>query len=148
MPRVVVKVEVEQKPWVRAFLSTPVFLFRRRVSSSSHFNDEDVQKMLEKHHIEAISAEEFTAVLASYDDEVSEKLHKLEEQRVHTIPKALSERKPAYLTKPEVQTLVDWKLYVENAKSAIQMMWWHLSKNLTQRVAAPMGRSDLLFGSL
>ena len=73
--------------------------------------------MLEKYYIETISAEDFDAVLKTYDDQVPEKLHKLEDQRLHIISKALSERKPAYLTKTEVQTLVDWKLYVENAKS-------------------------------
>lgn len=70
--------------------------------------------MLEQHYSETISDADFAAILQSYPDQVPQKLDELEQQRLVSIPKALSERKPAHLTKLEVQTLVDWKLYVES----------------------------------
>lgn len=69
-------------------------------------------KMQEKHHADKISAKDFEALLKAYDDEIAEKLHQLEEQRLGAIPTALLKRKDdAYLKKAELQTLMDWKLY-------------------------------------
>ena len=69
--------------------------------------------MLEQHDIKTINGEEFNSILRSYPDIVPPKLGKLEQERLETIPKAVAERNGnAHLTKSEVQTLVDWKLYV------------------------------------
>ena len=63
---------------------------------------------------EKITHEIFSELLGSYKELVPSKLDELEEQRLETIPKALSERADdAHLKKTEVQKLVDWKLYVE-----------------------------------
>lgn len=62
-----------------------------------------------------ISKGDFENALSQYDGVVPSKLAELEEQRLHIIPKSLATRKKggrAYLTKQEVATLVDWKLYV------------------------------------
>ncbi|KER00409.1 hypothetical protein AUEXF2481DRAFT_34611 [Aureobasidium subglaciale EXF-2481] len=70
--------------------------------------------MDESHDHETITYDTFTQLLKSYKDLVPSKLDELEEHRLETIPKALSERTDdAHLKKSEVQTLVDWKLYVE-----------------------------------
>lgn len=66
--------------------------------------------MPETHRIRTISPEDFQKTLEKYDALIPEKLSELEDQRLRIIPETLSERKPAYLTKTEVQTLVDWKL--------------------------------------
>lgn len=69
--------------------------------------------MLEQHDIKTINGEEFNSILRSYPDIVPPKLGKLEQERLETIPKVVAERNGnAHLTKSEVQTLVDWKLYV------------------------------------
>jgi hypothetical protein len=63
---------------------------------------------------ETITYEMFSGLLESYTELVPSKLAELEEQRLETIPKALSERADdAHLKKAEVQKLVDWKLYVQ-----------------------------------
>lgn len=69
--------------------------------------------MLKQHHNENIEPTEFKDILDSYEDEVPEKLAELEKHRLEIIPEALSERNAKHLTKKEVQTLVDWKLYVK-----------------------------------
>lgn len=68
--------------------------------------------MLKQHYPENIEPVEFESILDSYRDEVPERLAELEKQRLEIIPAALSERDATHLTKKEVQTLVDWKLYV------------------------------------
>lgn len=64
---------------------------------------------------DTISYADFVKLLETYKNVVPTKLEELEEQRLKIIPKALSERTGdgAHLTKAELQTLVDWKLYVE-----------------------------------
>ena len=67
------------------------------------------------HAFNAISGSDFESILSQYPDVVPSKLADLEEQRLSTIPTALAKRRAedqAYLTKAEVATLVDWKLYV------------------------------------
>lgn len=62
-----------------------------------------------------IAESDFEEILSQYSEAIPAKLADLEEQRLSTIPKALAKRREegeAYLTKAEVATLVDWKLYV------------------------------------
>jgi hypothetical protein len=64
---------------------------------------------------DCISTHDLAEILSRYPDTVTSKLADLEEQRFTTIPAVLAERRSAdhaYLTKAEVATLVDWKLYV------------------------------------
>lgn len=68
--------------------------------------------MLKQHYSENIEPTKFKHLLDSYKDEVPQKLAELEKHRLKIIPEALSERNATHLTKKEVQTLVDWKLYV------------------------------------
>ena len=64
--------------------------------------------------IDVINLDDFNGLLVKYKDVVPDKLEELEKQRLEIIPKALAERTDAHLTKTEVQTLLDWKLYVWN----------------------------------
>ena len=74
-------------------------------------------KMDEIYNYETITYKTFSELLDSYKELVPNKLDDLEEQRLVIIPKSLSERTDdAYLKKPEVQKLVDWKLYVESVE--------------------------------
>ncbi|CAD0108881.1 unnamed protein product [Aureobasidium uvarum] len=67
--------------------------------------------MDKSHGYETIAHETFSELLDSYRELVPSKLDELEEQRLQTIPKSLSERTDdACLNKAEVQKLVDWKL--------------------------------------
>ena len=66
--------------------------------------------MESKHAFDSIDATTFEDLLLQYPDFITEKLVDLERQRLHVIPAALKARHPAYLTKPELATLVDWKL--------------------------------------
>lgn len=62
-----------------------------------------------------ISEADFDEVLSQYPETVPSKLAELEEQRLSIIPTVLAGRRKegnAFLTKAEVTTLVDWKLYV------------------------------------
>jgi len=73
--------------------------------------------MDEIYNYETITYKTFSELLDSYKELVPNKLDDLEEQRLVIIPKSLSERTDdAYLKKPEVQKLVDWKLYVESVE--------------------------------
>ncbi|GAB7355017.1 hypothetical protein MBLNU459_g5621t2 [Dothideomycetes sp. NU459] len=65
-----------------------------------------------KHGSKVISVEDFEVLLALYKTEVPAKLDDLEAERLHEIPTRLSKRKAsdAHLTKPELQTLMEWKL--------------------------------------
>jgi hypothetical protein len=69
--------------------------------------------MAGQYHAQTISGEDFQMLVHSYSEEVPDKLAELEKQRLVTIPEAFAGRNPSYLTKAEVQTLVDWKLYVQ-----------------------------------
>ncbi|KAI4719033.1 hypothetical protein E4T48_04786 [Aureobasidium sp. EXF-10727] len=63
------------------------------------------------HNCKTITYDTFSELLGSYKELVPSKLDELEEQRLETIPKSLSERTDdAHLNKAEVQKLVDWKL--------------------------------------
>lgn len=62
------------------------------------------------HAFDTIDRETFNALLNKYPDVVPSKLADLEEQRLVTIPSAVSSRDPKYLTKEELATLMDWKL--------------------------------------
>lgn len=69
--------------------------------------------MHKQHYPENIEPTEFKSTLDAYKNEVPEKLAELEKQRLESIPEALAERNATHMTKKEVQTLVDWKLYVK-----------------------------------
>ena len=62
-----------------------------------------------------ITGSDFEDILSQYPDTIPAKLADLEKQRLSTIPNVLAKRRAqgqAFLTKTEVATLVDWKLYV------------------------------------
>jgi hypothetical protein len=66
---------------------------------------------------QAIDEETLNDVLSRYDEHVPDKLKDLDEARYEEIPDALAERKAAsssqaYLSKDEVERLVEWKLCV------------------------------------
>jgi len=63
-----------------------------------------------KHAFERIEAAVFDDILQQYPTVVPEKLGDLEKQRLDVIPEALKERHPAFLTKSELATLMEWKL--------------------------------------
>ena len=61
--------------------------------------------------IDAIDPATFDDLLQQYPIIVPEKLFSLDKQRYETIPDSLKQQEgPAYLTKEQVATLVDWKL--------------------------------------
>ena len=63
---------------------------------------------------DAISLATFRRILAKYEDYVPGQLAELEQLRLHTIPRAISERSKeggAYIEKDELKSLVEWKLY-------------------------------------
>lgn len=67
------------------------------------------------HSSSAITLQEVKRLITFYPALISAKLADLEHARLHTIPAAISSRKPdspdgQYLSKPELQQLVDWKL--------------------------------------
>lgn len=66
--------------------------------------------MDQQHAFGNINVSTFDGLLQQYPNVVPEKVAVLEEQRLNVIPKAVKEREPAFLTKPELVTLVDWKL--------------------------------------
>lgn len=66
--------------------------------------------MDEHHAIEAIDTAALEALLNQYPEIIPEKLVTLEKQRLNVIPQAIKERDPAYITKDELATLMDWKL--------------------------------------
>jgi hypothetical protein len=62
-----------------------------------------------------IAGSDFEEILLQYPDIIPARLAGLEEQRLSTTPETLAKRRAegqAYLTKAEVATLVEWKLYV------------------------------------
>lgn len=66
-----------------------------------------------KERYENINATTFGALLEEYPNVVPAKLSELDHERYDNIPNRLSQRKdPKFLTKDEVATLVNWKLYV------------------------------------
>lgn len=76
--------------------------------------------MDDRHAFDRISEADFDAILSQYPETVPSKLAELEEQRFYIIPAVLSKRKKEgseFLTKAEVATLVDWKLYVTTPSS-------------------------------
>jgi hypothetical protein len=66
--------------------------------------------------IDTISISTFSEKLARYPGVVPEKLQSLDEARYNTIPTAITNTNQAdsdvYLYKNQVETLVEWKLYV------------------------------------
>lgn len=66
--------------------------------------------MENQHAFDSIDASAFDDVLKNYASVVPENLADLENQRLDVIPRALEERNPAFLTKFELATLMDWKL--------------------------------------
>lgn len=75
--------------------------------------------------LDAIDPEAFNSLLEQYPNIVPDKLHALDEQRYDTIPQAIRDRDgPSCLTKEELVTLVEWKLY---AFSLYEYL--HLSKS-------------------
>lgn len=66
-------------------------------------------------HIKNISLDEFNNVLSRYPSAVPDKLQELDTLRYDAIPAKVAERQDtAYLTKDEVEKLVEWKLYVHD----------------------------------
>nr|POE85551.1 hypothetical protein CFP56_43867 [Quercus suber] len=64
-----------------------------------------------KYGFNSITKETFASLLSQYSSIVPAKTKDLETQRLETIPDALQQRSgPSYLTKPELATLMDWKL--------------------------------------
>lgn len=64
---------------------------------------------------EKIDPETFDYALKEYPSVVPPKLTKLDIERYETIPASLGKRAgDVHLTKDEVATLVDWKLYVSS----------------------------------
>ncbi|KAH7380018.1 hypothetical protein BKA66DRAFT_465541 [Pyrenochaeta sp. MPI-SDFR-AT-0127] len=62
-------------------------------------------------HIDTISLDAFNDVLSRYPSAVPDKLQELDTLRYDTIPSTVVERQDAaYLTKDEVEKLVEWKL--------------------------------------
>ena len=71
--------------------------------------------MASQHAFDRIAGSDFEDILSQYPVVVPTKLADLEEERLSTIPNVLARRRAegeAYMTKAEVATLVDWKLYV------------------------------------
>ena len=63
---------------------------------------------------DTISLSTIKRVLVKYDDYVPGRLAELEEQRLLTIPNAISTRggaEGAYIEEDELKSLVEWKLY-------------------------------------
>lgn len=63
----------------------------------------------------AVSRVDFNNILARYQDAVPAKLHDLDKLRFESIPEKVAQRKEesnAFLEKEEVESLVEWKLYV------------------------------------
>ncbi|KAL1302630.1 hypothetical protein AAFC00_003001 [Neodothiora populina] len=71
---------------------------------------------------DTIGLKRFKAELDGYGDVVPEKVGELEQQRLEIIPRALAEREIAYLTKAEIQTLVDWKLSHGTFRPSLQKL--------------------------
>ena len=62
-----------------------------------------------------VSRVNFNDILARYQDAVPAKLHDLDKLRFESIPEKVAQRKEgfdAFLEKEEVESLVEWKLYV------------------------------------
>lgn len=62
-----------------------------------------------------ISYHDFSTMLLSFAERAPKKMQGLEELRYNEIPKVLAQRKEdgeAFLEKTEVQSLIEWKLYV------------------------------------
>lgn len=67
-----------------------------------------------RYALDNISTDGFDDLLAQYPSVVPQKLAELEKQRLNILPAEVDKRKAdgkAYLTKQEVATLVDWKLF-------------------------------------
>ena len=62
-----------------------------------------------------VSRVDFNNILARYQDAVPAKLHDLDKLRFELIPEKVAQRQKesnAFLEKEEVESLVEWKLYV------------------------------------
>lgn len=75
-----------------------------------------------RHTIDNMTGEEFTHILQQYNDYMPAKLKELDELRFVTIPKAVQSRREkneddVFLTKPELESLIQWKLYVTSTES-------------------------------
>lgn len=79
--------------------------------------------MDDSHSIGNVDVNTLHELLTEYPDVVPEKLSSLDQQRYERIPRALGERKQTpHLTKSEVATLVDWKLYAPLPKEMVQLL--------------------------
>lgn len=72
--------------------------------------------MDDRNHFDTITFETFTELLAQYPDVVPAKMEKLDEQRLYAIPKIIHQRELKFITKDELSTLMQWKLYVPRRK--------------------------------
>lgn len=75
-----------------------------------------------KHTVDNITFPEFTHILQQYKDYIPAKLKELDELRFVTIPEAVQSRKvkskgDLFLTKSELESLMQWKLYVTRTES-------------------------------
>jgi hypothetical protein len=76
-------------------------------------------------HIDDISLSTLRDVLSRYPATVPEKLRELDTRRYDTIPAVVAARETKYLTKDEVVTLVEWKLYVPlTSHSSHKILMW------------------------
>lgn len=92
--------------------------------SREHWNDPGAQlkrrqtespvdNMKDSNAFDQIDAATIDALLKEYPNVVPAKLEKLDDQRYNIIPTAVKKRtEDASLSKSEVATLVEWKLYV------------------------------------
>ncbi|KAH9834719.1 hypothetical protein Tdes44962_MAKER08631 [Teratosphaeria destructans] len=66
--------------------------------------------MNESHHFDKITHATFTSLLKQYPRHIPAHLQTLEQDRCLRIPHTTTHRAPSYLTKPDLTTLMDWKL--------------------------------------
>ena len=71
-----------------------------------------VNALEERHNIGTIVADEFESLLQQYPSAVPVKLAELEKQRLDIIPQTLRDREMKFITRDELITLMEWKLYV------------------------------------
>lgn len=73
-------------------------------------------------HVSKISLTSFHKVLACYPTTAPEKLRDLDAHRYDVIPSAVASRNGSnkHLTKPEVEKLVEWKLFVSLSRLPIR----------------------------
>jgi len=89
-----------------------------------------------------ISVLTFNSLLSEYDTVIPKTLADLERQRLTVIPEAIRSRNPAYLTKDELVTLMDWKIAHGKFRPALKKLVRENDGNhvqsLTEKALEPM----------